>query len=276
MRALNPLLLCAGLQAAVLAAQAPAPGWASEVAAAEQAFARLAADKGVPAAFLANLAEGSVVLRPEPVDARALYGKDTDPGLLIWRPARVGAAASGDLAYSTGPWEYRPGKDAAPVATGHFLSIWAKQADGAWKVAFDCGVPHAPSPEPEGWIAYLPAAPDLLADLGAAKTLEALDRGLPSGAARLPRLAFGATVYRRGRPPLTGAAEVAAAFQAEPDRAYEPAGARVARSGELGYSWGTGNANGGGAVSYLHIWVRGAGVWRLLYDLELPMSAPKP
>ncbi|HEU4952680.1 MAG TPA: nuclear transport factor 2 family protein [Holophagaceae bacterium] len=283
MRLRRPALLrsascAAGVLGLTLAAQAPRPAAspAAEVARAEQAFAQLALEKGIPAAFLTNLAPGSVVLRPGPVDARTLYAADKDPGLLIWRPAQVGVAASGELAYSTGPWEYRPAKDAAPVATGHFLSIWARQADGGWKVAFDAGVPHPARPEPEGWTAFLPAAPDLLGEEDPARTLQALDRGLSSGSARLVRLAFGATVYRRGRPPLTGAAEVAAVLQAEPDRAYEPAGARVARSGELGYTWGTAGANGGGAVSYLHLWVRGAGVWRLLYDLELPMSVPKP
>lgn len=269
MRALMPVLVCAGL-----AAQAPKPDAAGEVVRAELAFARLASERGIAAAFQANLAEGSVVLRPGPVDARALYAQDKDPGLLVWRPTQVGVAASGELAYSTGPWAYRPAKDAAPAATGHFLSLWAKQADGTWKVAFDSGVPHAQRPEPEGWTAYLPAAPDLLAEGDAGPILRALDRGLPSGLARLPRLAFGATVYRRNQPPLTGAAEVSAALQAEPARAYEPAGARAARSGELGYTWGTASAASGAAVSYLHIWIRGAGAWRLLYDLELPLPSP--
>ncbi|HET8716098.1 MAG TPA: nuclear transport factor 2 family protein [Holophagaceae bacterium] len=275
MRALITALPCALLSAVGFAQPSPSPqSPAAEVARAEQAFAQLASEKGIPAAFLANLAEGSVELRPGPVDARALYAQDQDPGVLRWRPTQVGVAASGELAYSTGPWEYRPAKDTAPVASGHFLSIWAKQADGTWKVAFDCGIPHAPRPEPEGWTAYLPAAPDLLAEGDAAPILRALDRGLPSGAPRLGRLAFGATVYRRGQPPLTGAAEVAAALQAEPARAYEPQGARAAKSGELGYTWGTATAASGAAVSYVHIWVRGAGAWRLLYDLELPLPAP--
>ncbi len=268
MRAWLPAVLCT----VCVAQSSPA-----DVIKAELAFAQVASEKGIRAAFMANLAEGSLVLGPEPVDARALYAKNTDTALLSWRPTAVGLSVSGDLAYTTGPWEYRVTKDAAPIVQGHFLSIWAKQPDGSWKVAFDCGVPHKAQSEPEGWTSYLPRTSDLVGGGGnARKDLEALDRFLSTGQSKLDRLAFGATLYRRGQTPRTSRAEVAAELEAEPARTYAPEGVRVARASDLGYAWGTARAKDGTAVSYLHIWVQAGGTWRLLYDLELPLEVPMP
>ena len=266
MRVAIPALLCAAC-AAPLAAQAPA-----EVANAELAFAKLASEKGVPAAFMANLAEGSMILSPEPVDARAHYAKDQDPGFLSWRPAWVGVSASGDLAYSTGPWEYRTAKDQPPLVQGHFLSLWAKQPDGVWKVVFDCGVPHrGAGTEPEGWRAFIPETVGIVG--GGGNNVLSLDCALTTGESKLDRLAFGATLYRRGSLPLNGRDEVSAALKAELARAYEPQGSRISGAGDLGCTWGTATAKDGSRVSYLHVWGRPAGAWRLLYDLELPLPA---
>lgn len=256
MRALLALLLCAAG-----AGQSPA-----DVANAELAFAKLASEQGVDAAFLAKLAEKSLVLRPEPVDARAFYAKDAEKGFLAWRPTWVGLAASGDLAYSTGPWEYRSTKDAPPIARGHFLSVWEKRADGIWKVAFDCGVSHPECAEPETWTAFLPAAPAPTKD--GAKTLSAADRALSKPGGLVGALAFGAVIYRTRALPMADRRTVTETLAREPARRFEPAGARTSTAQDLGYTWGTATAADGGQVSYLHIWVRPSGTWRLLYDLE--------
>ena len=258
MRAMIPALLCA-----VCAAQSPA-----DVANAELAFAKLASEKGISASFLANFADGSHILNPEPTDARAHYAAEKDPAFLSWRPTWVGLSASGDLAYSTGPWEYRVTKDAAPLAQGHFLSLWAKQADGTWKVAFDCGVPHAAHAEPAAWGSFLPSAPPPSGDGAAA--LKAADQGLSDGRSLAQSLAFGATVYRRKALPLEGRAAVMDALADEPARKFEPQGAVASKAQDLGYTWGVATA-GADRVSYLHVWVRPGGTWKLLYDLELPM-----
>ena len=259
MRKWLPALLCA-----VCFAQSPA-----DVANAELAFAKLASEKGISASFLANFAEGSLILNPEPTDARAHYAKENDPALLSWRPAWVGLSASVDLAYSTGPWEYRVAKDAAPLVQGHYLSIWAKQADGTWKVAFDCGVSHAARTEPATWGNFLPAAPAPAGD--AATALKKMDQAFTNGRSLAQALAFGATVYRRSAVPLEGRAAVMDKLADEPTRRFEPQGAVASKAQDLGYTWGLATAADGGQVSYLHVWVRPGGTWQLLYDLELPM-----
>ena len=260
MRALIPALLCAAC-----AAQSP-----TDIAHAETAFSKLAGEQGISAAFLANLAEGSSILNPGPTDARAHYAADKDPAFLSWRPRWVGLSSSGDLAYSTGPWEYRTAKEAPPLVQGHFLSLWAKQPDGTWKVAFDCGVPHGAAPDMDAWGSFLPAAPPPSGDGPSA--LKAADRGLTDGRSLARALAFGATVYRRKAMPLETRPEVMDALADEPARAFEPQGAVTSKAQDLGYSWGLASG-AGGRVSYLHVWVRPGGTWQLLYDLELPMPA---
>ncbi|HTL97954.1 MAG TPA: DUF4440 domain-containing protein [Holophagaceae bacterium] len=260
MRALLPALLCA-----ICAAQTPA-----DVANAELAFAKLASEKGISAAFLANLADGAVILGPEPMDARAHYAAEKDPAFLSWRPTWIGLSASGDLAYSTGPWEYRVTKDAAPLVQGHFLSLWAKQADGTWKVAFDCGVPHPARAENAAWGRFLPPAPPPSGD--GASVLKAADMNLSDGRSLAQSLAFGATVYRRKALPLEDRAAVMDALADEPARRFEPQGAVASKAQDLGYTWGVASS-ATGRVSYCHVWVRPSGVWQLLYDLELPMLA---
>ena len=259
MRPLIALLLCMRC-----AGQSP-----SDIANAEMAFARLASEKGTAAAFLATLAEGSVILQREPVDARAYYAKDSDTGLLMWRPTWVGISASDDLAYSTGPWEYRVAKDAAPLVQGHFLSIWAKQPDGTWKVAFDCGVPHGPRKEQENWGSFLPSAPPPKGE--GVVSLKAADATLTDGSSIGRSLAFGAVVYRPRFMPLEGRSAVLDALADEPVRRFVPAGAVASKAQDLGYSWGTATTSQGDRSGYLHVWVRPGGVWRLLYELELPV-----
>src|SRR5258706_3323195 len=103
---------------------------------AEHAFAKLAADKGVKDAFLANLANEGVLFRPRPVDGKKwLNGNPAAPGVLSWEPAVAEIAASQDLGYTSGPWEFREKAGDKPRGTGQYLTIWKKQADGGLKVA---------------------------------------------------------------------------------------------------------------------------------------------
>lgn len=259
MRTLLPALLCA-------ACSAQSPG---DVARAELAFAKLASEKGINTAFLANLGDNALILDPGPTDARTHYAKEMDPGHLSWRPTWVGLSISGDLAYSTGPWEYRATQAGPPIAQGHYLSLWAKQADGTWKVAFDCGVPHGASPEPMTWGSFLPTEPSPAGKGEAA--LKTADQALSDGTSLARTLAFGATVYRRGTMPLESRAAVMDKLAVEPVRRFEPQGAISSKAQDLGYTWGLATAADGSQVSYLHVWVRPSGTWRLLYDLELPM-----
>lgn len=65
---------------------------------------------------------------------------------LTWAPVHVEAAASGDLGYSTGRYEWG-GKNADGTPrtfTGWYVTIWRKGADGRWRAALDIGTPPSP------------------------------------------------------------------------------------------------------------------------------------
>ena len=67
----------------------------------------------------------------------------------------VTVARSGDLAYETGTYELTttgPNKKPA-TENGHYVVVWRKQPDGAWKVAIDAPIsdsPAAPAPASKG------------------------------------------------------------------------------------------------------------------------------
>jgi ketosteroid isomerase-like protein len=99
------------------------------------------AHTSVRAAFLEYLADDSLVLQPGPVPGRAFYDTAKDQtGALEWFPADADIAASGDLGFTTGPWIYSA---AGGRISGHFLTIWKRDAGCRWRVEFDGGVSHA-------------------------------------------------------------------------------------------------------------------------------------
>ena len=61
--------------------------------------------------------------------------------VLAWQPSFAGMAASGDMGFTTGPWEAKADiKDEKPSGVGHFVTVWKKQADGSWKFVVDLGI----------------------------------------------------------------------------------------------------------------------------------------
>ena len=74
-----------------------------------------------------------------------------DPAFaLSFEPANVVVARSGDLAYETGPYAMTmTGPDKKPATEkGHYVAVWRKQADGAWKVVVDAPTSDPPEPKP--------------------------------------------------------------------------------------------------------------------------------
>lgn len=60
---------------------------------------------------------------------------------LRWKPDFAEMARSGELGYTTGPAKLR-GKNAQGQTVerdSRYLTVWKKQKDGTWKVAFDLG-----------------------------------------------------------------------------------------------------------------------------------------
>jgi ketosteroid isomerase-like protein len=260
------------------------PPAVQSLADAERAFAATSLKSGTRAAFLAYLAPNGKVFDPGPTNGIAVYEKrEPSSAVLSWEPAYVEIASSGDFGFSTGPWTWRKDQDAQPEGFGHFVSIWEKQADGAWKVAMDVGIDHEKTGAPATveWRASShadPGEPDPKQVTSARsmlfKTDQALARSLTNSAAYAYG-EFGAEdlrLYRMGAKPIVGreAAQAAAGDAALPGSA-EVVDAQVAKSFDLGYTHGFRRAATG--VYYLRIWrLNAEDVWELVLDLESPAN----
>jgi ketosteroid isomerase-like protein len=323
------------LALATLRAELPAP--VKSLVEAERAFAAAATAKGQKDAFLEYLANDSLLFRPGPVPGKMFYRtRPVPPGLLSWAPVFVDVAASGDYGLTSGPFEFRKEGSKptdAPVGYGHFMSIWRKQADGAWRVEVDLGISHdkftkavsavtdadmvvfkapaAPKKAPVRPAATKPAAPPADAAASAAAT----PGGMPAQKPRDPQqqelidvdtaLAKAAAadglvkayraaalddvrIYRSGQFPVVGkkllekglgGASASAPAPVAGVPLWEAAHARVASSGDWGYTTGgmtpvgaAAGAMGGGAQQprqyYVHVYRRDAsGAWKLMLDI---------
>lgn len=112
----------------------------------ERAFARSSVEKGADAAFLAYLADESMIFRPHPVNGKPWIRSNPSPSLrLSWEPAYAEVSGAGDFGYTTGPWVASDTENPSrPSRTGHFVSLWKREGEGAWKVVLDAGVVHPP------------------------------------------------------------------------------------------------------------------------------------
>src|SRR5438067_9621181 len=114
---------------------------------AEKKFYQTGQEQGTRAAFLAFLADDGIIFRPGPVNGKESWSKRQETGLdLVWEPRFAVMARSADFGYDTGPSKWRTSKKQQKFSGhGHFVSIWKKQKDGAWKVALDCGIENSES-----------------------------------------------------------------------------------------------------------------------------------
>jgi ketosteroid isomerase-like protein len=112
----------------------------------EREFAKTAAEIGVNDSFLKYFAPNGINFQPQPVVISEGKKDDTEkvePAKIIfsWEPLYADIAQSGDLGYTTGPYEIRENTEERRILRGGFyFSVWQKQADNSWKVLLDMGV----------------------------------------------------------------------------------------------------------------------------------------
>lgn len=266
----------------------PADTTATVLVESEQAFCRAAMTHGIREAFLTFLADESVVFRPGPVPGKKAYrdGKPTS-AQLTWRPVWAEIARSGDLGYTTGPWEFRKANNEPAAGYGQYVSIWRKQTDGKWQVILDAGIEHPTGDTISRGVSFA-ADPEAFNDgaVDTATTLESLmaQERLFSGAsesggfvdALLERARADIRLYRGGRPPVVGAVNVRGAISNPGGPlTWKPTGGAVSRFGDLGYTFGVAlvhTADGKAEqLSYVRIWRRHQdGKWKVVLDLTLP------
>jgi ketosteroid isomerase-like protein len=257
-----------------------------QVVDAERAFAALSAKDGLHAAFVATFADDGVIFDPTPTNGRKAHeGKPRSKGNLAWGPAWVAVASSGELGFSTGPWEYRvPGEGAPPPGTGWFFTAWRKPPDGVWKVEADLGVScpltwAAPTsvengiPTPATTRAPRPQdAPRARGKIATAEHEMSVAGTKGLGRAVTTHADPAIRVYRDGSPPASGV-DAAGPLLAADARTASCAPARIvsSASGDIGYAYGTCTPTTGDTekkFGYLRVWRRGEdGTWRIVVDV---------
>lgn len=113
-----------------------------EIARVEQAFANMSADSGARKAFLHFLDSNSLLFHEgKGFDGLRFWrGVPGDSGgQLVWKPVYTGMSNSGDLGFSTGPFEQRDAPGGNVQVSGNYSSIWIKNKQGEWKVVIDMG-----------------------------------------------------------------------------------------------------------------------------------------
>jgi ketosteroid isomerase-like protein len=290
------LLLAA---APALAGDAPMPADQAAMVAAERAFVQLAAERGFRDSFYRYFAPEGIAFGPHPFRTRTVLERQPSaPGPMgaVWAPVWGDISQAGDLGWNTGPllFEARPAQN-RPERHGMFFSVWKKQPDGSWLVVLDLGSdtpqPVVPldTPYRTSWRApagkparvgvaaataeLLAAERDLLADMKS--------RGI--GQAYSTRLADDARVHRPGVMPVAGRAALDGWLADQPQtQGGTPLAAEVARSGDLGYAYGSYETGGEqpAAGYYARVWKRDAGGrWRIVMDTVSPLPpgvAPLP
>ncbi len=261
---------------------------------AERAFAKTSTEIGARPSFMRYFADSALVFRPHPVRYKEAMKNVPMPKnpletSLVWEPIWADVAQSGDFGYTTGPsvWtDHTPAH--RPTYYGFYFSFWKKQPTGEWKVVFDVGTelpgPYPGSRElrsPETHVAgKKTAAAQHSGPMEAERAFHAavLNKGLQSVSGELMEPAV--RIYRQGVQPIVGLDSARTYFSGHPYLStWEPIGADVAASGDLGYtygSYGIRNAAEGEKGYFLHAWKRSAsGQWKLAAEVLSPLPQEK-
>lgn len=277
-RSFTLVVVLLAMLAGPTARSAEMPAAVASLVAAEKAFAAAAVAKSMRDAFLEYLAPDAVVFNPGPVPGRPLYEKQAaDKSRLVWTPQFAEVAASGSFGYTTGPWSYASDRLSPPLVFGHFVSVWKKQPDGAWRVVLDVGVSHGATDMTPRLTFHAPGNETFGAPGDARVALMKADRALIKAIGRNSALAFDAfyspdaRVYRKGALPFLGRDEARMIVSRQAVSVGGPMEAHVADSADLGYT--IGSLGTGPETYYVHIWRRNeAGDWKVVVDLMLPAS----
>lgn len=266
----------------------------TQMVATERSFSRTSEQKGTREAFAAFIADDGILFRP-----RAVVGKKwmqehplppaTNHPLLTWQPIYAFMAQSGDLGYTTGPWQYKNDiKDAKPSAFGNFFTIWKRQSDGSWRFVLDLGISN-PEPKVQAKPSFPRYAPGRVTSTDVDATRAAVmneerefskaSADLGAAEAFLLKADVGVRVYREDKMPFIGRAAAAnAMYPSTVVWSWTPAFADVSRAGDLAYSYGSyelrdkKTAEISERGNYARAWKKFAGTWRVVIDVANPVK----
>jgi ketosteroid isomerase-like protein len=251
----------------------------------EKAFAQTSKDKSTKEAFISYMSDSGFIFQAGPVLGKKFW-QEAEQGtdLLSWEPIFADISSSGDLGYTTGPWEFRTKRDDTnPVAGGYYVSVWKKE-NSNWKVALDIGISYPLTLSQKETFHFSTPASTSKANDNKILKKELLDKEqefineqMNSGWSAYNKFITANTrIYRPGSFPFITNEQRNKLFS-ETDKKfnYQAINAIVASSGDLGYVYGkaiieitkdgnTKSVNG----NYLRIWKREKdNNWKITLDL---------
>ena len=258
---------------------------ASEVVAAERAFAADAQARGYVAAFKKYAAPEAIGFQPDVVNfQKSLENEPNEPAdrTLKWWPVWAGIAQSGELGFTTGPYS------SGEKRFGYYFTVWAKQDDGSWRWIYDGGARHdAKAPlGPETEPALLPTAnaasgtaEKAWAEVGQRETALADAAARDAKAAYIAALSSDAHIMGSTAQPATDRDSRAAELERRSATiAFSALGGRASKAGDLVYTYGDANwVRDGepGRGHYVRIWQKRSEGWVLVFDEILVVPPPK-
>jgi ketosteroid isomerase-like protein len=257
----------------------------------EREFAKLSAARGMREAFLAYLADDSIVFRPGPVNGKKWITEQqiAPTTSLTWEPIYADVSLAGDFGYTTGPYEYK--QEGKPASYGYFVSIWKKQQDNKWKVVIDLGVPTPQTISPSLTLPKDKRKPGTKLKGEAEiekKALLNLDRDFSqlasrsgTGAAFREYLNENARLLRVNNQPLVGKKEINPTLSPHMDLlTLQPENSDVSQSLDMGYTYGTYDTKKTlastqivGYGHYVRIWKRKSKEWMLMLEVLSPSGS---
>lgn len=274
---------------------------AAPVVAAERAFAADAPSMGIAGSFNKwSTPEAILIAGGQARRIGEVYPdgpRPADEPLLEWWPNFAGIARSGDLGFTTG------GVAVNGQRTGHYFTIWQKQADGSWKWVYDggSGASAADVPGPDSEPVILPAGPPI--KIVYPRTVTAADALPPSGfamrevreleallassaatdqrAAHLRMLADNGRLYVAPHPPAIGREAFAEALSSWPAtfRFGPTEGGGASDYGDLVWTYGPAAWTRDGqdrTGHYVRLWQRQEAGWKIVLAQLIPAPPPPP
>ena len=238
--------------------------------AAEKSFAAYAVQFNTRDAFLRYLDSADAVVFEDGkiTGAFAKWNKAVaNTNKLIWQPVYAGIAQSGELGFTTGPWQFKHSMAESPLAAGSFSTIWHLNDKGEWKflvdIGTDGGLQAYAVDSVQKWVGTT------IYDLDTRDALT-IDRIFIQQYAALKNDAFKAVVTENswfnlpGQVPVKGTQNILASLgQIPAGLDFNPIGGGISASSDFAYVYGT-VRHDAKMANYLRVWQKTGDKYTLL------------
>lgn len=242
------LLLCSAVG---VSAQSPL-----SVVQAEKAFAAYAITHNTKSAFLQFADSAAVVFdKGKAINALECWQHVPDgKGKLLWHPAFFAMAASQDIGFTTGPYEFRKTMDDTAIASGQYTTVWKKQPGGEWKFLVDIGIDYSISQYNKQAITEAPPLTSAK-DTGVWKIEQQfIQQYTLAGSTAYSQVTIPASWFNMNQlSPVRGTQQIMKAISNNDLIQYMPVAGGMSAAKDLAYIYGT-TLSGGKTENYLRIW----------------------